>query len=102
MAKISQILRSHEEIEEFLIENLDLDDAAFQSIKRFTILSINSCENMTELCSKLSNLTSEKFGGVWQCFVYKEFLGSFKIRHKNNKFAYFTVCGLSFVIFQES
>jgi hypothetical protein len=78
----------------------DLDESKFQSIKRITISSLNSCEDISELCEKMKDLISEKFGGILQCFVYKENLGSFRIYYKDNNYAYFTFYGLSFVLFE--
>jgi hypothetical protein len=69
-------------------------------MKEFTILSLKSCNDLNEVCAKMSNLTSQKFGGVWQCFAFKRYLGGFNIWHKNSKYAYFEFCGLSFVIFE--
>ncbi len=93
-------MRSRKEEEQFIIHKVDLNDYIYQSIKGFTLLSLKNCETLDDVCGKIKDMVTEKFGGVWQCFVFKRNFGSFRIQRKTGKYANFTVSGLSFVIYE--
>ncbi len=86
--------------EEFEIFNLDLDESVFESIKNYTILSLNYYENLTDVCGNIRKLTVEKYGGVWQCFAFKRYSGGYMIMPKLRKYASFIFCDISFIIFE--
>ncbi len=92
-------MRSRKE-EQFIIHKVDLNDSTYQSIKEFTLLSLKSCETLGDVCGKINDMITEKFSGVWQCFVYKWNFGNFSIQRKTRKYACFTVSGLNFAIYE--
>ncbi len=93
-------MRSGKIKEDFTINKSEMAQTLERTIKQITIDSIRTLTHATKVCSQITDKANEKFGGNWNCIIYKKFFGTYCIRNNEGKYIHFSISDYNFIIFQ--
>jgi hypothetical protein len=98
--KFKQLLDTYKIKEELTILQSEIKENFYLDIKKMTINSIKTNDRLSNICSTIRDLLTEKFKGEWHCIGYKQNYGGYSVRHLKGKFIEFIIADLKFILFQ--
>ena len=69
-------------------------------VKTVVLNGFENVDNWMDFMENIFNLLSKMLGGVWNCIIYKKYLGHFCVIPKTRQYINFYVSDLDFAIFQ--
>jgi len=100
LKKIALLLRSGELKEELVIFKTDMNENYIKIIRKLVFDGIKKWNNWTVFTSAMVKQLSMKFGGVWNCIIFKKTLGNFCVQPKAEKYINFYISEMDIAIFQ--
>ncbi len=88
--------------EEFKIIENRMNETVPHIIKDIALSSFKNCKTVFEVCVKIKNSVTQKYGGTWQCMAYKTSLGGCAVTPESKGYVYFSISDLNFTIFATS
>ena len=73
---------------------------SIETVKKVISDGFRKYDNWTQFIENIFNALPKLLGGVWNCIVYKKYLGHFCVIPKTRQYINFYIDDLDFAIFQ--